>query len=101
MVSKLKISPLTPDFRANQRLSAGGFFGKICRCAIALNQAEILVKRSTPYAGFHMQVMFERHRSFFVSADDQCLRWPQRFEMRLQPLHAHRAPVAAGTQHAP
>ena len=82
-MSKLKISPLTPDFRANQRLGPGSFFGKICRCAISLNQAEIFVKRCTPYAGFHMQVMLERHRSFFVSADDQCLCWPQSLEMGL------------------
>ena len=91
MVSKLKVSPFTSDFRANECLGTGSFFGKICRCAISLNQAEILVKRCAPYAGFHMQVMLERHRSFFVSADDQCLRWPQRFEMGLQPRHARVA----------
>ena len=86
VLRKLKIAALTANFRADQRLRAAAFLGKVRGSAVSLDQAQILVKGRAANTGLEVQKVLQRHRCLFVGTNHQHFFGPERFQLCFQPF---------------
>ena len=73
VVSKLEITALTADFRADHDLCAKFFIGEERSGAVAFDDAHALMENGCRYAAAHAQSVFQIQCGFGVCADHQHL----------------------------